>query len=359
VTVSFWLEDGDDDRPSRPPLDGSLDVDIVVVGGGFTGLWTARELLRRDPSRSVLVLEAAEVGFGASGRNGGWCSATFAASHDKIATRYGRDAAVAMKRFLCDTVDEVGRATSEEGIDAEFQKGGTLRVATSPTHVSRLRATYEHEVAWGFGPPDHEWLTPEEVARRVRVEGCEGALYTPHCARIHPAKLARGLARAVEHHGGIVYEQTPALSIAPERVETPGGTLRAGAVVRATEAYTVRLEGMRRRLLPLYSLMVATEPLPASARPVGEAPLADVRVAGVVPDVGVEPERLEVADLLHAEGLGVVLFEVPVEVPAFELVVFVGLRSLLDLLCGDGVGYERDREEQGECRGEHHRPQWT
>ena len=259
---SYWLDTVDEDLMPRPPLAGDLDADVAIVGAGYTGLWTAYYLAKQDPSLRIAIVEKEIAGFGASGRNGGWCSALFAARRERIAKEHGRDMARAMQSALFDTIDEVGRVAREENIECHFRKGGTLVAATTPAHVSRLKASVEEEHRWGFTEEDFSWLTEDEARSRIDVAGCMGAAYTPHCARIHPARLVRGLAGAVERLGVNVYEQTTATSIEPGTVVTDRGTIKAEAVVCATEGYTPRLRGRRRALVPLYSLMIATEPLP-------------------------------------------------------------------------------------------------
>ena len=264
-SYSFWLDTCGDDLTPRPGLRSPATADVAIVGAGYTGLWTAYYLKKADPSLDVAIVEKEIAGFGASGRNGGWCSALFAGKRSAIERRHGKGAAIDMQHALFATVDEVGNVCAEESIDAHWHKGGTLTVATAPAHVPRIRAEVEDErTRWGFGEEDYRWLDAAEVSRRVRVEGCEGAAFTPHCARVHPARLVRGLARAVERLGVSIYERTPALDVAPHRVDVPGATLSAGVVVRATEGYSAALPRLRRRLAPLYSLMIVTEPLPES-----------------------------------------------------------------------------------------------
>jgi glycine/D-amino acid oxidase-like deaminating enzyme len=263
-SYSFWLETCGDDLTPRPTLPTSSDVDVAIVGGGYTGLWTAYYLARSDPSLRITVIDKEICGFGASGRNGGWCSALFAAGREKIARRYGRDAAIAMQRAMFSTVDEVGRACSDEGIDCHFHKGGTVIAATSPAHVARLRKEVQAERGWGFSEEDYRWLEPEEARAVIEVAGGRGAAFTPHCAALHPARLARGLARTVERLGVTIHELTPATEVDPRIVRTPSGDLRADVVIRATEGYTPLLPEHRRTLAPIYSLMIATEPLPDS-----------------------------------------------------------------------------------------------
>ena len=237
-------------------------MDVAIVGAGYTGLWTAYYLKKTDPGLRVAIVESEIAGFGASGRNGGWCSALFAGKREKIAKLHGRDAAVRMQRAMFDTVDEVGRALGAEGIDAHFHKDGTLTMATAPAHVTRLRAELEHERSWGFSEDDYRWLDQQEAAGRMRVRGGLGGVFTPHCAAVHPARLVRGLARVVESLGVQIFERSPALSIDNGHVRTLHGALAADLVVQATEGYTARMPHGKRRLVPLYSLMIATEPLP-------------------------------------------------------------------------------------------------
>jgi glycine/D-amino acid oxidase-like deaminating enzyme len=261
--LSLWHETAGEELTPRPPLEGDTEVDVAIVGGGYTGLWTAYYLARADPSLRIAVLERDVAGFGASGRNGGWCSALFAASREAVARAAGRAAALDLQAAMVETVDEVGRVAAAEGIDCGYEKGGTLTLATSPAHVDRVRAHVADDAAWGL--PGVRWLGPGEVRERVAAAGVLGAAYTPHCARVHPARLVRGLARAVEGRGVTVYERTAATALRPGAVDTDGGRVRARYVVRATEAYTAGLPGLRREVLPIYSLVVATAPLPAAA----------------------------------------------------------------------------------------------
>jgi glycine/D-amino acid oxidase-like deaminating enzyme len=264
--LSYWLSSVDDDLTPRPALEGDLDVDVAIVGAGYTGLWTAYYLVTADPRMRIAVLEAQTAGFGASGRNGGWCSALLPQSPAALSHRHGRAAAVALLRAMESTVDEVGRVATVEGIDCHYAKGGTVVLAR--TEPQRQRALAEVRAAEPYGL-DIQWLGPDEATRRCGAAGVLGATYTPHCAAIHPARLVRGLARVVSSRGVALYEQTPVTRIEPgggrrPAALTPRGTVRADVVVRATEAYTPRLPGLRRRVVPLYSLMIATEPLPTS-----------------------------------------------------------------------------------------------
>jgi glycine/D-amino acid oxidase-like deaminating enzyme len=249
----------------REALAGDVRADVAIVGAGLTGLWTAYYLLRSDPTLRVVVLERETAGFGASGRNGGWASALFPASLDKVAALpgSGRDAALALHAAMRASVDEVGRAAAAEGIDAHFAKGGTISLARSRAQLRSARADVEHARDWGRDTDDLRLLSATEARERLAATHVLGATYTPDCAAIHPARLVRGLAEVVESSaGGRIYEQTPVTSIEPHRVRTPRGTVAADIIVRATEGYTASLQGQRRRVAPVYSLVIATEPLP-------------------------------------------------------------------------------------------------
>lgn len=246
----------------RPALAGDADVDVAIVGGGFTGLWTAHSLQQLDPTRSILVIERDAVGYGASGRNGGWASALLPMEADAIGARSSRADAIAMQRAMNDAVAEIGRVCVADGIDADFVQGGTMSAATNPAHVGRLHAQLAHAHQWGQTEADVRWLDRREAGSMINAAGLLGALYSPHCAAVHPAKLVRGLARVVESRGARIVEDTAATAIEPGRVLTERGTVRAGTIIRATEGFTPSLKGHRRTVVPLYSLMVATEPLP-------------------------------------------------------------------------------------------------
>ncbi len=254
---SLWFEqvraDGDPLTP-RPALDGDTEADVAVVGAGFTGLWTAYHLLRGDPSLRVLVVEREVAGFGASGRNGGWCSALFPASPANLARRYGDAAADAMGAAMRDTVDEVGKAVAEEGIACDWVKGGTVTLARTPAQLRRARAS--------AAAPGAELLDADAASALVGARGVLGGWFTPDCARVQPARLVRGLARAVERRGGRIVEGTTATSVGPRRVVTDRGVVTARTVVRATEAWAAHLAP--RSVVPVYSLIVATRPLPAA-----------------------------------------------------------------------------------------------
>nr|WP_241248347.1 FAD-dependent oxidoreductase [Nocardioides sp. KC13] len=240
---------------------GDLEVDVAIVGAGYTGLWTAYYLAEARPDLKIAILEAEVAGFGASGRNGGWCSALFPASLDKVAAGSSRDAALAQDRAMRATVDEVIRVAEAEGIDADIAKGGTVVVARTTAQLERARHEVKHARSWGLGDAEISLLDQDAARKRLAATGTLGATYTPDCAAIHPAKLVRGLARAVEARGVTIYEQTRVTAIEPHLLRTERDVVSADVVVRATEGYTPTLAGLEREVVPVRSLIIATEPL--------------------------------------------------------------------------------------------------
>ena len=259
--ISLWHETAGDSWEPRPALMGDIEVDVAIVGAGYTGLWTAYYLAEARPDLKIAILEAEVAGFGASGRNGGWGSALFPASLDKVAASSSREAALAQDRAMRATVDEVIRVAGAESIEADIAKGGTVVVARTPAQLERARDEVEHARSWGLGDAEISLLDQAAAEKRLAATDTLGATYTPDCAALHPAKLVRGLARAVEARGVTIYEQTPAIAIEPHLVRTKRDVVAADVVVRATEGYTPTLAGLEREVIPVRSLIIATEPL--------------------------------------------------------------------------------------------------
>jgi glycine/D-amino acid oxidase-like deaminating enzyme len=260
-SVSLWFDQLAEPLTPRPALDGDLDVDVTIVGAGFTGLWTAYYLQAADPALRIALLDSEIAGFGASGRNGGWCSALYPVSAATLAAEHGREAAVAQYAAMRGSVDEVLRVAAGERIDPDAARGGTVVLARTDVQLDRAVAEIaesdEYQLATTL-------LDADAARRRLAATNVVGGTYTPYCAAIQPAKLARGLAALVAERGATIYEQTPVVAITPRAAKTRTGTVRAQHVVRATEGYTARLAGERRAIAPVYSLIIATEPLPAS-----------------------------------------------------------------------------------------------
>ena len=261
---SFWLETAGEDLTPRRSLERSTDVDIAILGGGYTGLWTAYYLLCGNPRLKVTVIEKEIVGFGASGRNGGWCSSKFPVTPAMLEHRYGRDAARALMLAMNATVDEVASVCQQEGIDAQFHKGGILTLARGQHHLPMLSSSFAAYARLGLSG-QYQLLNAEQARERVRVTHVFGSLYASENASLHPGRLVRGLARAIEKRGGVIHERTEVLGFeggSSPRLVTPGGEVRARqAIVLAGESYLTRLAKLHRAVLPVYSLIALTEPL--------------------------------------------------------------------------------------------------
>ncbi|HEY0934368.1 MAG TPA: FAD-binding oxidoreductase [Trebonia sp.] len=272
--VSYWWHARGGFPPRRPSLPGPLEADVGIVGGGYTGLWTAYYLAGLRPGARIVVLEAAFAGYGASGRNGGWVTAEMPGSRARYAQGAGGAAGVrALEAALRSTVEEVGRVCAAESIACDFVQGGRLAVATTPSQLARMRAGLTAAREWGDGDDVYQFLLRDETRARVNVAGALGGLFAPASARIQPAALVAGLAAAAERRGVEIYEATPVSAIDPAAPEngaaavarTPFGDVRARSVLRCTEGYTAALPGLRRALLPMNSHMVVTESLTTAA----------------------------------------------------------------------------------------------
>ena len=261
--VSFWYAQMGGTPGFRPPLPGDRSVDVCIIGAGYTGLWTAYYLKTLQPDLSVAVVEREFAGFGASGRNGGWLTGGFSWSREKYLAAGGtREGVIAMGHALRGTVAEVMRVAREQDIAADILPTDGLTVACTPAQLERMRETYEEEIAWGTPKTRIEMIGGEEMRARIKVKDAVGALVTHGVARVQPARLVRGLAAAVERLGVQIWEQTTVTGMEKGRVHTDRGTVTAPVIVRATEGFTPGLPGQSRKILPLNSAIVVTEPVP-------------------------------------------------------------------------------------------------
>ena len=258
--VSHWWDEVE--RVARPALPGPTAADVCVVGAGYTGLWTSYYLARAAPELRVVVVEQRFAGYGASGRNGGWLVNSITGGRDRYVRTHGAGAAHRLQTALNETVDEVLRVVAAEGIDAGVARGGELTVATNDAQWDRLQVAVAAEQRW-----DHdtgvELLDADAARARVAVPGLRGAAWQPHAARVQPARLVAGLARAAQARGVEIVEDTTVTALRPGRVETDRGPVTARFVVRATEGFTAGLPGERRTWLPMNSSLIVTAPLPA------------------------------------------------------------------------------------------------
>ncbi|WP_312496961.1 NAD(P)/FAD-dependent oxidoreductase [Pseudomonas cremoris] len=263
-TISLWMDQLDDPLVARPSLEHDLDVNVVIIGAGYTGLWTAYYLKRQAPELNIAIIEAQTAGFGASGRNGGWLMGNLL-GEDRLLAGLDPEQRRASFDLLHGIPDEVAQVLTREGIDCDYRKGGALYCAARyPEQEGSLRSYLDKLYAQGLTEADYRWLTPEQLAKQIRIAKPYGGIYAPHVATINPAKLVRGLARVVEGMGVRIYENTPATHWQSGRVRTAKASVRAAWVVPAVEGYANTLPPLGRYQLPVQSLIVATEPLPAS-----------------------------------------------------------------------------------------------
>ncbi len=258
---SYWLDSLRGSLEPRPALSGEHTADIVIVGAGYTGLWTAYYLKTHAPHLDIAVLEADIAGFGASGRNGGWCSAYLSGIDHWLENPVSRNSAIELQRHMFAAVDEVGRVSCLENIECDFDKSGHVSAAVNTTQWQREREAVDYWHNLGFSAGDMRLLDAEEVHARAHIHGAIGGAFMPHCAAIQPAALARGLARALVKKGVRLYERSPVLALEGQHAKTPEGNITGGAVLLATEGFTGTIPSLKRRLLPVHSLMIATEPL--------------------------------------------------------------------------------------------------
>ncbi|WP_028669697.1 NAD(P)/FAD-dependent oxidoreductase [Saccharospirillum impatiens] len=260
--VSFWYRDIGGFPPARPALDGDTTADVCIIGAGYTGLWTAYYLKKAAPELSIVILEAEFAGFGASGRNGGWLTGGFAWDHERYLSSGNEQSVRAMVDAMGNTVDEILAVASAEGIDADIHRTSELLIATNPAQQQRMKAEINHRRHWGEADRIRS-LTADELAARLSIPGAMGAMEIGNVARIQPAKLVQGLARAVEQLGVRIAEQTRVHALLPGTAKTDKGTVTAPIILRATEGFTATLPGSKRDWLPLNSAQIVTEPLPS------------------------------------------------------------------------------------------------
>jgi glycine/D-amino acid oxidase-like deaminating enzyme len=227
---SLWLDLLDEPLTPRPALDGDSSADVAIVGGGMTGLWTAYYLSVARPGLRITLIERDIVGFGASGRNGGWASAGMAGRATTYLQHHGPDAITRAVQCTNESIDEIGRVVHTEGIGCGFSKQGTLTVVTSTPQHDRLVAGVESSRRLGTASEGERLLSADEVAQHARVAGAIGGMFTPHCAAVDPARLVRGLAATCERAGVRIVEQTAATRIERGAVHTALGVVRADTV---------------------------------------------------------------------------------------------------------------------------------
>ncbi|GIU85038.1 MAG: hypothetical protein KatS3mg008_1813 [Acidimicrobiales bacterium] len=250
-------------REPNNPLNGPVDCDVCIVGGGFTGLWTAYHLTAAEPGLRIVVLESETVGSGASGRNAGFAMTLLDMSLDHLCRNHGYEAARLAHEAVSASVYEIGETVAREGIDCEWKHGGLMYVATNKGQLSRLRR--DLDAAERLGLRGFRALDADGARSLVDSPTYLGGLFEEACAVLNPAKLVHGLARVLEGRGVLVYEHSPVYDIrlagSRMRVSTGVGVVTSEKVVLATNAWAAGTPWFRRKVTPLYTYIVLTEPL--------------------------------------------------------------------------------------------------
>ncbi|MHA6130329.1 NAD(P)/FAD-dependent oxidoreductase [Pseudomonas fluorescens group sp. PF-1] len=263
-TISLWMDQLDEPLLARPALAEDLDVDVAIIGAGYTGLWTAYYLKLQAPGLKIAIIEAQTAGFGASGRNGGWLMGNLL-GEDRLLADLSPVQRRASYDLLHNIPDEVEIVLEREGIACDYRKGGVLYCAARyPEQETSLRQYLDSLHKQGLNENDYRWLNPEQLAQQIRIAKPYGGIYAPHVATLHPAKLVRGLARTVERMGVRIYENSPVTHWQAGSLRTAQASVRSRWVVPAVEGYSVTLPPLGRYQLPVQSLIVATEPLSAA-----------------------------------------------------------------------------------------------
>lgn len=257
VRFPYWL-----DRPIRPaerdPLDGPTQSDLTIIGGGYSGLWTALCAKERDPQREVVLLEASRVGGAASGRNGGFCASSITHGDDNGRSRWPEEATL-LEALGHKNLDELVATVERYGIDADLHRSGELTVATQTYQLEDL------QVAERDSRSHLSFLDREQIQQEVHSPTYLGARFDSSCVILDPAKLAWGLGEVCERLGVRIVEHTPVVGLSRAgtsiAVETPYGTISSRQVAIATNAYPSPLKRVRPYIVPVYDYALVTEPL--------------------------------------------------------------------------------------------------
>ncbi len=258
---SFWLATYGEYTPN-PPVKGDLSVEVAIIGGGYTGLATAYNLRKDDPAMKVAVLEAEVVGFGASGRNGGFSMTLFGLEPAVTKALFGQGRTVEAHRYMEQAVDYVDALVKEHKLQSDYEFPGFLRAATTPGYVKRIQ--HDLEIMTSMGISGIEWIEAGKIRSEVDSPLFLGGWWEPRCGLLNPAKQARELKRIAQKAGADIYEETPVSEIRRGEkftLQTPGGKVTAEKVVFATNAYSHLIPQLKSKQVPAFTHMVVTEPL--------------------------------------------------------------------------------------------------
>ena len=249
MNSSLWQ--GKQNITYRKPISKNDSFDVVIIGAGFSGLWSAFHLKQFQPNLKIAVLEKEYVGFGASGRNGGWASAEYPTSSNRLIKENGLESYKNLRTAITKSIDEIGEIAKSNNWQIDYAKGGALVFARGNAQLSRISKEIDEE---------HQLLNKSQTTDLLNIPSALGSVFTPHCAALNPFKLVRALADHLEKLGVMIYEQSSVSEIRDKQVEVNGFNVNCTFSIRATEAFTPR-KWMGNRQIPIYSLMVATEPL--------------------------------------------------------------------------------------------------
>ncbi|MGO4252807.1 NAD(P)/FAD-dependent oxidoreductase [Paenarthrobacter sp. TAF1] len=264
--LGFWMAGRTDNRPTCPQFTGQDTVDLAIIGGGYTGLWAAYFAKKLEPSLKVAVFEAEQVGYGASGRNGGWLSAMPPGNRATFAraSAGGLEASRALQQEFVAGVDSVLDILQAEGINADQHKGGALVAAHTRAGQGRLVARRDADLKYGLTEDEIQMLDRDDFQSRINISTVHGGLYYKHCARFHPAKLVHGLTDTLQSMGVSIYEDSRVDSVGQDTLTLANGRVSAAKTFICTEGYSGPLLGTR-TLIPINSSMIVTKPLPDEA----------------------------------------------------------------------------------------------
>jgi len=268
---SYWLAAYGPYAPN-PPVQGDLKVDVAIIGAGYTGLTTAYNLRKDAPGLSVAVLEAEVVGFGASGRNGGFSMTLFGLEPAVTKALFGHQRTVEAHRYMERAVDYVDALVKEHLIQSDYWFPGFLRAATTPGYARRIQ--HDLEILTSMGISGIEWIEADRIRAEVDSPRFLGGWWEPRCGLLDPAKQARELKRIALQSGAQVYEETPVTEVQRSdqgfTLSTPAGKVMANKLVFATNAYSHLIPQLKRKQVPAFTHMVVTEPLSeARLAPIG------------------------------------------------------------------------------------------
>lgn len=262
--ISYWFDAAEAQAAEAKQLPDNAEFDVVIVGGGLTGLWAAYYLTVEAPWLSVAVLEQKTVGYGASGRNGGWLSHLVPGNRAVMSRQSGRENVVTYQRAMVDAIDEVMQVASELQLDIDQTQSGNVVIASSQAGMKRLLSRREADLSYGIREDEVQVLDANAARSRINADHIVGGLFYPAVTSIQPAKLVQGLARVLEARGVSLYSGTQVTEIADRQVATNRGPVLGGSVLVCTEGYSGPLLG-KRKVIPINSSMIITEQLSVEA----------------------------------------------------------------------------------------------